>query len=457
MALENDVAVRLAGMKTVETVGGSDATIVKSLDRMCDRDIVISCGKEILEYCLIDSEYENSVERQIIIQFIEEEHSHLLVSLYGADRHSTLDKAGITEMIIQLYNEYNEENHLEQVIALFKDDENQNQYEVYVEYLEYLKIAQYICPAEYDDMIVELGKDSIILNEHIDYLERFMGARNGLLNTLAGKDPESEIKVPVTWKKIEVVTALQIEIEMIEAGYDEAFVYGLIGNMKTEGGKFGGIEGLKNTTEDYGLHVIECVDHLEKYTPYTMMEVNLLELYFDRIICLNPVEESNENGEEPESEIHKWGIGSFQWTPLDRTMPLLEKYLQQVDYTITEDGLAVTGTEKTVITAENYMFVSPVYLTFEQVLEIEMEYLKEELNIETGAFKDVYNVDYTNEATSGDLEVNIDAATTVIKDKYLINHDETLAERQGNAICWYWARTVEAEELNTGGLVENEE
>ena len=250
---------------------------------------------------------------------------------------------------------------------------------------------------------------------------------------------------------------MQIEIEMIEAGYDEAFVYGLIGNMKTEGGKFGGIEGLKNTTEDYGLHVIECVDHLEKYTPYTMMEVNLLELYFDRIICLNPVEESNENGEEPESEIHKWGIGSFQWTPLDRTMPLLEKYLQQVDYTITEDGLAVTGTEKTVITAENYMFVSPVYLTFEQVLEIEMEYLKEELNIETGAFKDVYNVDYTNEATSGDLEVNIDAATTVIKDKYLINHDETLAERQGNAICWYWARTVEAEELNTGGLVENEE
>lgn len=445
-ALENDVYVQLSCVQRVETVGGRDETIDRSLDRAIDKDIVIVYGKEILENCLIEAEYDNSLERQIIIDYITKNHPDLLISLYGVDRYSTADKVGIIKLIIQKYNEYNEDNHLEDVQKFFEEDENRNQYEVYVEYVEYLRIANYICPAEYENIMEGLNGDAIVSNDKIEFLENLMVERDGLLSRLASTDEINENLTLPAWEKIEVVTALQIEIEMLEAGYDEEFVYGLIGNMKRESGKFGGIEGLFNTTEVYGLHVIDCVDHLEKYSMYDMTEVNLFELYFERTICLNPIEETNMGGKE--KEIHKWGIGAFQWTPKDRAFPLLEKYLKEVGYIITADGLAKEGTETTVITAENYMSISPVYLTFEQVMEADMEHLKEELDKEKGAFKAVYNIYYMNEVTSDDFDANIREATKIIKEKYVINYDGTLEERQENALRWRQEREKEKIRMN---------
>ncbi len=389
-----------------------------------DSDRVTERGKEILRGELEAAGY-SSIEAQMIIYMIEKENPSYLSTLYALDSYGdSSSKDAVVVQIISYYelNKNPEDNLLDVVLENYRNDENISDYDVYVGYLDYLKDEYYICQAEYEEILGNLKEGEPIPEEEIRKMEKLLEERNNLIETLKNDEISNGVNVP-GWKKVEIVTALQIEIKLLEAGYEEEFVYGIIGNIKAEGGKFGGLEGINETGYPYWEHIDDCINYREKYDPYDMTEVNLIELYFDRTTC--------------SSDIHYWGIGVVQWTYDHRTMPLLEKYLDIAGYRVTENGIETKEPPHIVITAENSDSVC-VYLTYDQLCEAETQHILDELQSED--YKDVEEV-YLNNKVHDDFDYNIREAAELIQYEYIENRDPSFTPvRQENAVRWCEAR-----------------
>ncbi|MBE5885258.1 MAG: hypothetical protein E7284_02510 [Lachnospiraceae bacterium] len=422
-ALENDVAVCLAGMKDEPDVDENSSTIVKTREFETDYNRVTERGKEILRGELEAAGY-SSIEAQMIIYMIEKENPSYLSTLYALDSYGdSSSKDAVVDQIISYYelNKNPEDNLLDVVLENYRNDENISDYDVYVGYLEYLKDEYYICKAEYEEILGNLKEGEPIPEEEIRKMEDFLEERVILYNILMENNGTGNNIELEKWSKVEIVAALEIENRLLEKGYEEEFVYGVIGNMKQEG-EFGTLEGLKNTDKIYGLHVIDCVNYLEKYNPYNITEVNLIELYFDRVMCTD--------------NNHKWGIGIVQWTPDDRTEPLLKEYLRLAGYEV-EDGTNNLKNIETgqIITSDMRCSVE-VYLTMDQVVEAEINHLVYEL---TETHTEAYTA-YEQEILTDNKDVNIREATLIVYDKYICIEDGTGEKRAEYAVWWSEAR-----------------
>lgn len=404
-----------------------------------DYNRVTERGKEILRGELEAADY-SSVEAQMIIYMIEKENPSYLRTLYALDSYGvSSSKDAVVDQIISYYelNKDPEANLLDVVLENYQNDENIGDYDVYVGYLDYLKDEYYICPAEYEEMyqrmVERLDEDMVVSNEDIEFLKEFMAERNELITELStGVRYDSTGAKLSNWEKIEVVTALQVEHVMLEEGYDKELIAGFIGNMKTEMGKFGGLEGLLNTEEEYGLHVIDCVDYLEKYNPYDIRVVNLFELYFDRQIC--PEEQNKENIDSNNTDLHKWGIGMFQWTEQSRTDALFESYFEIFGITVDNNNHQLISGDL-IITEDNVMEMEPIYMTFEQAAYAEVEHMMTESQFHTTL------KEYNNMVKTGNKEIDIRAVADIVRWHYVeYRGDQSIEQRQENSVWWYDVR-----------------
>ena len=417
MALENDVAVRLAGMKTAETIIGENAEIERTLDREVGEKTATEYGKEILDNYLIQLGYDSSIERKIIIYFIEQEYTHYLAMLYGTKYNSTSAYEEVKAQISLVCARYKEEISFSYIKDFYKYNQDIFNYQLYVEYLDYLKSEQYICPAEYDDKLAMLET-----NNTIEDFTGFLEERENLFKELAVKGRcDSSGKELETWSKKEIMIALQIEYELRDYEYKEEFIYGLIGHMKAEG-DFGTLEAIEldETALSYYKHIAECVNYEEKYDPYNLSEVNLLQMCEDMLFC--------------EHKDHFWGVGIIQWSDV-RAESLLAFYLQEAGYGQIQEYEDINKIlqKARIDYSENN---TEVYLTPEQIQNAELKYLLYELTVSQ---KSVYN-DYLKRELSGDMKTDIINASDYLFESYIKPRTNTKPLREAQSIWWYEAR-----------------
>ncbi len=129
---------------------------------------------------------------------------------------------------------------------------------------------------------------------------------------------------------------------LLQAGYDEAFVAGMLGNIVYEAncGQFENANYSRNEPLPY-IKIIN--DNIPEYA--IVSNKNLCEVGIERLVGIN---------ESIHKENTKFGLGCIQWTPEERRDMLIERYIEVC---------GKTG-----------------FPTFEQCVQIELEWMNHELN-----------------------------------------------------------------------------
>lgn len=129
---------------------------------------------------------------------------------------------------------------------------------------------------------------------------------------------------------------------LLQAGYDEAFVAGMLGNIVYEAncGQFENANYSRNEPLPY-IKIIN--DNITEYA--IVSNKNLCEVGIERLVSIN---------ESIHKENTKFGLGCIQWTPEERRDMLIERYIEVC---------GKTG-----------------FPTFEQCVQIELEWMNHELN-----------------------------------------------------------------------------
>lgn len=290
-------------------------------------------------------------------------------------------------------------------------------------YIDSLLNQMYICERDYNHLMANIST----LKHATPEVEEKIIAKIGELfdrrrNVIEAYSP------PRT--RSEVMFYVQISLVMMEEGYDEAFVVGVVANIMGEGacGRFENANYTTNPQEkpDYLEHVSSCIGYDEKYSNGNVTQVDLVQLYND-VVCV---------GEKCGYDIHGFGVGSVQWS-FSRTAGLLESYL-------TECGYNVSG-EKFQERLEEYRNASGdgdsseyegIYINDRQVRWAEAAYIIHELG-EDGSYSNVYS-SYLEEA-SGNPEIDIPTAVEIVMRQYVRpkHPDVVLPERQEAASEWH--------------------
>lgn len=385
-----------------------------------DRELEYAEG--LLDNYLESKGYTNSVERQFIISMIREEQAQQLLNLYYINLNSPLNCGAIVEDIEKYYAENREHIGLEVIEERFRNDENADQYGVVCGYLELLLDLQYICKAEYDQYISGMGEGRSISSEKKEEICEFMIERKKFIESFESSKIMLNGVEDGKWTRGQIMCALQIEAEMREIGYDDEFIAGLIGNMKHEG-SFGTLEGTNLEGLPYWEHINECIDYHEKYSPYKVMEVDLIQLYVDMIY-----KKYEGNCEKP--KLHKFGMGAIQWTNI-RGEDLLGLYLEEAGYDI--ESAKFQEIIQNCLDSNDY---EEVYLTEAQVRNAEMQMMIYELT--EGDYTYVYP-EYDEEC-GNDVLQNVELATQKIMYKYIRPKNSISLEREASALRWYEER-----------------
>lgn len=224
--------------------------------------------------------------------------------------------------------------------------------------------------------------------------------------------------------------ALQIEAVLTDAGFDEEFIAGVIGNVKSEG-VFGLFEGvnkdgrLRGEVNEYWVHMMDCIDYFNVYNKKNLVDVNLLRFY-DDFIC------KKNSGECMDSENHKMGIGAVQWTQEGRFKRLMGFYLEQAGYDMSSEQFSEFMEEW-----RNKEEKDEVYLKKEQIRDAEINMIIYELTSQDkgNRYWRVYD-DYSRDRGDDDQEALWNATKTVMKDYEGLTNGN-IEKRFAAAKRWY--------------------
>ncbi|MBD5536743.1 MAG: hypothetical protein HDQ99_14020 [Lachnospiraceae bacterium] len=385
-----------------------------------DRELEYAEG--LLDGYLESKGYTNAVERQFIIAMIREEQAQQLLDLYYINLDSPLNCEAIVEDMEKYYAENRERIGLEVIEERFRNDGNAGQYDVVCGYLAFLLDLHYICKAEYDGYISGMEEGLGISSEKREEICGFMLERKEFIKSLESSRVMSNGVKDDKWTRDQIMCALQIEAEMREIGYDDEFIAGLIGNMKHEG-SFGTLEGTNLTGNPYWEHINECIDYKNKYSPYKVMEVDLIQLYVDLIY-----KKYEGNCEKPGE--HKFGMGAIQWTNT-RGEYLLGLYLEEAGYDT--ESAKFKEIIQSCLEGDSY---EEVYLTEAQARNAEMKMMIYELK--EGDYTDIYP-EYEEEC-GNDVLQNVELATQKILFKFIKPKNRISSGREASALRWYAER-----------------
>lgn len=402
--------------------------LIESLKALGQSDQELKYASDILENFLEANGYTNSVERKFIIAMLMEKKPELLLGVYRTYGYSSADCTAVVNAIITYYESCKIDVTLQEIETNFRNEENLTKDQA-CEYLEYLLTLQYICQAEYDRLTGELEQESDITPEKKEELCGFMLSRNELFQSLREDKTMDNGEVDGGWTRKQIVCALQIEAVFDEEGLDEAFIMGLIGNMKGEG-SFGEFEWTNkngsDSMEPYWEHINDCIDYHDKYSYKNIENIDLVELYADLIW------KRYEGGCE-DMQYHYFGIGAMQWTD-SRTEKLLPLYLEQAGYDAESDEFQeLVGRY---LDGEAY---EEIYLTKDQIRNAEIEMMVYEITCQdlTNIYRNVYP-HYLKDKGEDVLE-NILQAEKTVEEEYIKPGTDTHAEREAAALRWYEA------------------
>lgn len=312
----------------------------------------------------------------------------------------------------------------EQITLYRRNSPNSLSYDEICTYLETLYQSDYICKADYENILSYLNSRNLVPTsvEKILYENtmKLLSERERIIEELSVQG----------WSREEIACALQVDILLTRAGFDEEYIMGVIGNVKCEG-KYGIFEDPSYSPErmpEHLAHMITCVNYKEKYNGKNITEVDLMQVYYD-LYCKST---------ECESDQHMFGLGSVQWTG-DRTDGIIERYLKECGYDInTEEGrkaLEIKLNEyKKALESNDFSNYDGVYINSTQVKRAETQYMVEELK---GRYYSVYE-DY-NLQKGNDENQNIDTATELVMSDYESPSEEhaNLEGRKEAAHTWY--------------------
>lgn len=289
-------------------------------------------------------------------------------------------------------------------------------------YIDSLLKQMYICERDYDYLMAVLPTlkhaTPEVREKTIAMIGELFDRRENVIEVYYPKRTRSEIMFYV-----------QISLVMIDEGYDEAFVAGVVGNIMGEGacGKFENANYEKNPGDkpSYLTHVSNCIGYMEKYHGHNVTQVDLVQL-FDDVVC---------TGEKCGYDIHGFGVGSVQWS-FERTEGLLEFYLAECGYDVSGEEFQEQLEEYQKASEEgNFSGYEGIYIDIWQVRRAEAAYIIYE-------FGQVYphcNVypKYLKEV-SGNPENDVQTAARIVMEEYIRPKDEsTLSDRQTAAAEWY--------------------
>lgn len=310
----------------------------------------------------------------------------------------------------------------EMLSSYYKKGSVEVTYEELCNYLKELLEQHYICQTDYNCLVANIysyghipaSVQDIIYNRD----NQLLADREALINKFVAQG----------WERGKIMCILQTDILLTRAGFEEEFVMGVLGNIICEGG-YGVFENAAYSNPDdipiYLVHMINCVNYDRKYNGYKeVTEVDLMQLYYD-LVC---------EGETCDKELHKFGIGSVQWTG-DRTKPLVELYLKECGFDVESELFEEKLDEyQRAAISGNFSEYEGVYINSTQVQSAEMRYIVYELN---GNYHYVYE-NYLDEK-GDDFNTNIREATEIVMNQYEVP-DVTkadLSERQAAAENWY--------------------
>lgn len=294
-------------------------------------------------------------------------------------------------------------------------------------YINSLMNQMYICERDYTYLmrILPTLKNAIpeAREGTIVRIGELFDRRRNVIDTIKEFDPDRT--------RSEVMFYVQISLNMIDEGYDEAFVAGVVGNMMGEG-TCGQLENANYETHPerkkaYLIHVCECIDYMEKYSNGNVMQVDLTQLYYDAV-CV---------GEKCGYDIHGFGVGSIQWS-FERTAGLLEYYLAECGYDVSGEEFQEQLEEyRNAFENGDFSGYEGIYIKEQQVRWAEAAYILHELG-EGGDYSGVYR-DYSLEVKgSSNPESDVLIAAETVMEQYINPGDMgKLSERQEAAAVWY--------------------
>ncbi len=288
-------------------------------------------------------------------------------------------------------------------------------------YIDSLLKQMYICERDYD-----------YLMETISTLEQATPEECEI--TIAGIEELFEkrrnvIEAYPKRTRSEVMFYVQISLVMIDEGYDEAFVAGVVGNIMGEGacGNFEDANYKKHPENkpDYLEHVSDCIGYMEKYQGHNVTQVDLVQLYYDAV-CV---------AEQCGFARHGFGLGSVQWT-FNRTELLLEYYLAECGYDVSGEEFQKQLEEyQNASQKGDFSEYEGIYINDRQVRWAEAAYIIHELG-EDGLYSKVYPA-YLEEVSRHPGN-DVQTAARIVMEDYINPEDwGRLSDLQEAAEKWY--------------------
>lgn len=289
-------------------------------------------------------------------------------------------------------------------------------------YIDSLLKQMYICERDYDYLMAVLPTlkhaTPEVREKTIAMIGELFEKRRNVIEAYSPDKTRSEVMFYV-----------QISLMMIDEGYDEAFVAGVVGNIMGES-VCGHFENgyYKTHPEDkpsYLIHVSDCISYMEKYSDGDVTHVDLVQLY-DDAVCV---------GEKCGYDIHGFGVGSVQWS-FERTAGLLEFYLAECGYDVSGEEFQERLEEYQEASEEgNFSGYEGIYIDIWQVRRAEEAYIIHELG-EDGSRSNVYPAYLEEVRLYPGNEVQT-AAKIVMKEYIRPKNESTLSDRQEAAEKWY--------------------
>lgn len=288
-------------------------------------------------------------------------------------------------------------------------------------YIKYLYDNNWICKYDYDYIVCMINAYKYVpasdAAEIKQQIKKLLNEREYIINYLVGQE----------WERSKIICVIQMEKMLFLEGYDEAFIMGMLGQIICEGdyGEFEDCDYKSSPMPDYLAHVITCIDYDTRYDGKYIMEVDLIQVYYD-LVCVKEV---------CKYERHGFGVGCIQFT-FDRTVDLLELYFKEIGCPISSDDFTEKlEAYKEAVNSGDFSEYDATYINVEQAQTAEMSLMCQELK--SDQYCDVYE-GYLSEKT-GDIETDIANATESLVYGYIKpgNEEAEIEKRTEAALNWY--------------------
>lgn len=201
-----------------------------------------------------------------------------------------------------------------------------------------------------------------------------------------------------SWASSEIETAKCVTLKMLEAGYSMEIIAGFVGNLVNEG-KFGEFESSYYKSKPGNKP--DYLKHMDKFHNYSALASGNSVC----VIGTNVLVQLRKEGNCTDNE-HAFGFGTAQWS-FERGEELIQRYLDR--------------------------FGENAYPTQSECIEIEMDYMLEELSTTYSGVIEKCE----SETREMDNEEKVRKIAEIVKKNYEQPRFDDLEERKEAAVIWY--------------------